>query len=516
MFFTRTIRRKLFLGLGLMLCIVLTLGISGVTGLHSYRDVVGTLDHILNEAPHKAQLCATVTELFEPLRQDPATRTTAPRRMTTAELDRLMLQFRETQKQVWNFRHRMEDLPLHELPADRRAIVEQFLNQVDLKLRTLERAAEGPQDAELRARLIEIVADIQMTAQKVPDPGEALGLTLRQARTESRSKVIIIYAATAIVVVLLVVLTRFGYVAVFDPIRKLHQGALRVAHGDFDFRLKATTGDEMAELADAFNEMTTRFQAIAGDLEGQVRERSQQLVRSERLANVGFLSSCVAHEINNPLNAISMAAESTAGRITPLLCHLEASEAAVIQQYLQMIQDEAERCRVITSRLLDFARARDSGREPTDLKRVVQEVIAMVQHLSKYRGKHVQFESSGTCQAEVNGGEIKQVVLNLVANGLEAVERGGTLRIRITEQPDDVRMQFEDDGCGMTPDVIEKIFEPFFTQKQNGQGTGLGLSISHRIVMQHGGTIMVSSAGPGRGSTFCVRLPRRSAQRGAA
>jgi len=101
-------------------------------------------------------------------------------------------------------------------------------------------------------------------------------------------------------------------------------------------------------------------------------------------------------------------------------------------------------------------------------------------------------------------------LLNLVANGLESMEAGGTLSIAIEERTDEVRIIFQDEGCGMTPDIIENLFEPFFTSKRVGQGTGLGLSISHRIINDHGGTIEAHSEGLGQGSRFCISLPRRA------
>jgi signal transduction histidine kinase len=319
-----------------------------------------------------------------------------------------------------------------------------------------------------------------------------------------------------VVLVLFVGLLRSGYVWIFDPIRKLHQGARRVAQGDFKYRVELTSRDEMAELAEAFNKMTVRFQEITADLDRQVQERSRQLVRSERLAGVGFLAAGVAHEINNPLSAIAMAGESLEGRVLGILHSHDPAEADVIRQYLRMIQDESFRCKQITERLLDFARGREAVREPTDVARLVSDVVAMVRYLSKYREKKIEFLKAGPCYADVNGPEIKQVILNLVANGLEAVERGGTLRISLLEQTDHLLLEFTDDGCGMTPDTIENLFEPFFTRKQAGQGTGLGLSISHRIIHQHGGTISATSPGPGLGSTFAVRLPRHAQSQSAA
>jgi signal transduction histidine kinase len=181
-----------------------------------------------------------------------------------------------------------------------------------------------------------------------------------------------------------------------------------------------------------------------------------------------------------------------------------------------MIQNEAFRCREITARLLDFARGRDAVCERVDISQLIDEVVSMVQHLSKYREKKLDYVSAGPCYAEVNAPEIKQVILNLVANGLDAVVVGGTLKISLQEQTDEVVLTFVDNGCGMTPEVIDNLFEPFFTSKSGGQGTGLGLSISNRIINQHGGTISPSSAGHGKGSTFVVRLPRQTKMNRAA
>jgi signal transduction histidine kinase len=107
----------------------------------------------------------------------------------------------------------------------------------------------------------------------------------------------------------------------------------------------------------------------------------------------------------------------------------------------------------------------------------------------------------------VNGPEIKQVVLNLVANALESTDEDGRLEISIRERPDHVELTFCDNGYGMTDETIAHLFEPFYTTKEVGKGTGLGLSISQRIVRDHDGVLEADSAGPGEGSTFRLRLP---------
>jgi signal transduction histidine kinase len=135
----------------------------------------------------------------------------------------------------------------------------------------------------------------------------------------------------------------------------------------------------------------------------------------------------------------------------------------------------------------------------------------MVGHMSRFRGYDIVFDDSRSVYLEVSGSEIKQVVLNMVANALEAMEGTGRLEIALIERADEVLMTFKDNGCGMTPHVLENLFEPFFTEKKSGRGTGLGLSISHRIVTDHGGRIEARSDGPGCGSTFAIHLPRRVA-----
>jgi signal transduction histidine kinase len=195
---------------------------------------------------------------------------------------------------------------------------------------------------------------------------------------------------------------------------------------------------------------------------------------------------------------------------------MDPAEAAVVKQYFQLIQNEADRCRQITSKLLDFARGQDGTRSRTDVSSLIIEVRDMIQLLSKHRGKQIVFDRSEPCYLEINGAEIKQVFLNLVANALESMDADGILKIGMLEQTDQVMITFQDNGCGMTQEVRENLFQPFFTQRRGGQGTGLGLSISNRIVHDHGGTLEAKSDGPGTGSTFLVRLPRRAQAKGAA
>jgi signal transduction histidine kinase len=180
---------------------------------------------------------------------------------------------------------------------------------------------------------------------------------------------------------------------------------------------------------------------------------------------------------------------------------------AVMRNYLRMIENEAFRCKDITERLLDFSRMGDVEKQETDLAELVQGVIDMVQHLGKYRDKKVEFQFDQRVVAPVCAQEIKQVVLNLITNALDALDPGGRVRVSVGICGEEAELLVIDDGCGMTEEVIEHLFEPFFTRRRDKQGTGLGLSITYRIIADHGGRIDATSEGPGHGSRFRVTLP---------
>lgn len=314
--------------------------------------------------------------------------------------------------------------------------------------------------------------------------------------------------ATALAIVLVLTLLYYFRVWVFTPIKALQAGVHRVHEGNFDHPIRLGSKDELEELANEFNAMTARLREVYKDLARQVNERTRQLVRSERMVSVGFLAAGVAHEINNPLASIAFCAEALERRLHDLLARAPG-ESEVVLKYLRMMQDEAQRCKQITHKLLDFSRS-GGTREAAELTQLIQDVIEVAQCLPTARGKRIVFQSAAPVMAPVRVPEVKGVVLNVVVNGLESMEEGGVLTVSLAVRGEYAEMTFADTGCGMTPDVLENLFEPFFTRSRTGHGTGLGLATSHLVIDQHGGSIAVSSGGPGRGSTFAIRLPLRS------
>jgi signal transduction histidine kinase len=387
-------------------------------------------------------------------------------------------------------------------PSGWRLDSEQKVSQLRKDVEALrERSAELP--THLLARLRDLASDV---------------------RNEYRWAISLAWSTAILTTVLLIWAILLFRKWIARPLATLVAGSRKVAAGDFNHRILLETEDEMRELGDSMNDMTSRFQEIRDDLDCQVRERTKQVVRSEQLASVGFLAAGVAHEINNPLASIAMCSESLESRLSGLWNHVDKSHAAeldVVRNYLEMIQKEAFRCKQITEKLLDFSRMGDPERQNTDLRELVAGVIDMIRHLGKYQNKNVVLRDGGPVIAEICPQEIKQVVLNLITNGLDSIERGGTVTLSVSVKGSEARLVVADNGCGMTDDVLKHLFEPFFTRRRVGQGTGLGLSISYRIVEEHLGQIVAESGGPGKGSTFTVSLPlrhpsSRPRQRGAA
>ena len=206
-----------------------------------------------------------------------------------------------------------------------------------------------------------------------------------------------------------------------------------MAGGDFTHRIEVNSGDEMEDLAAAFNDMTQRLRDLYRDLARQVNERSRQLVRSERLASVGFLAAGVAHEINNPLASIAFCSEALEARLGEPAAASAASRPAErrcggLHTYLKMIQEEAFRCKDITERLLEFSRSgeqRARADRPGRADPVGARHDAALAELPRARRSPSRRGVGQVHRARSTREEIKSVVLNLVVNALDSMDEGG-------------------------------------------------------------------------------------------
>jgi two-component system, NtrC family, sensor kinase len=514
------IRSKLVVGLALLLAIVGMLSWGGLYGLYAYRDLVKDLTQRVNaELPLANQLSQRVGDL-RGISSDAAPATT-PKDAAIAKGPALGADstiadagdpaanaadepFREKlaalEEAFYDYKQKLGDNPNQwETVQEIESSLARIVSLDGGGTAAMEMREHEELNRELR-RLQELTAKLQDHLQR------SINDTADAARTQYRALIILTWVTSITTAVMLALFVKLFYQWVFRPLRVLIKGSRRVAAGEFNYRIRLETHDEMSELADAMNDMTARFQAIRDDLDRQVQTRTKQVVRSEQLASVGFLAAGVAHEINNPLASIALCAESLEGRLADVL-DSQDQRHAIVRQYLRMIQDEAFRCKEITEKLLDFSRMGHVKRQTSDLGELVQGVIDMLSHLGKYHDKHLLLQRGSPSLVWCNPQEVKQVVLNLLTNGLDCVDSGGTVRVELAERDGQAEMIVSDDGCGMTPEVLDQLFEPFFTRRRGGQGTGLGLSIVYRIVADHEGSIEVHSDGPGRGSQFRVRFP---------
>ncbi|HEX8187896.1 MAG TPA: ATP-binding protein [Pyrinomonadaceae bacterium] len=243
-------------------------------------------------------------------------------------------------------------------------------------------------------------------------------------------------------------------------------------------------------------------------------EVQEQLARSRRLATIGQLAAGVAHEINNPLAAITTCAEAT---LRDLKSDPETARAAGERQwdyYLEEIVRQALRCKQITRGLLDLSRQKRARRDPVDLNRVVAQAAQLFERRGREEGG-VRFEvEADPAVGEVATDEamVRQVLDNLLANALDAAGGGGAVRVTTLLDGERVRVEVADTGPGIPPETLARVFDPFFTTKDPGRGSGLGLAISLTLAEALGGALTVESK-PGEGSRFRLWLPRRTPER---
>ncbi len=226
----------------------------------------------------------------------------------------------------------------------------------------------------------------------------------------------------------------------------------------------------------------------------------EQLRRAERLSVLGEMSAALAHEIRNPLGSIKGTAEILKDDFSPGDRKFE---------FLEILVRETDRLNRVVEEFLQLARPLTGERETCDVMAQLAEVAALVSSEAVSRGVSLALGREEVPQVHGDPEKLRQAFLNLVLNGIQATPRGGSLSISArpaanNEGGQSVEIVFSDTGTGMAPDVVTRIFEPFYTTKEGG--TGLGLAITQRIVESHGGTIAVESA-QGKGTTFRVRLP---------
>ena len=325
------------------------------------------------------------------------------------------------------------------------------------------------------------------------------------------------------------------------PIRKLEQRADSMARGELaDPVSSGGEGDEIGRLTLALEEMRRALrdklrstEEVNLDLERAVQMRTadlarknrelaetldkltraqEQLVRSEKLASIGQLVAGIAHEINNPVNAIV----NTVGPLEEAINEIDSADPATrgeaakdVRDMVRVVQRGAQRTKAIVTALHNYSRTDDESVVEFDVDRSIDDSLELLRHLLR-QNVTVTKHYSNAGRVRGHAGQINQVFMNLLTNAAQALSgrEDSVITIETRGDPDGVEVKIKDNGPGIPPEVLPRIWDPFFTTKDVGEGTGLGLSIVHELVERHGGTIEVETK-LGEGTTFTVKIPRQ-------
>lgn len=272
------------------------------------------------------------------------------------------------------------------------------------------------------------------------------------------------------------------------PISKFIKGANAIASGDLNQHIELNSKDEIGTLATAFNNMAEELK--------KMQKMQEELRKLDRLSALGQLAAEVAHEVKNPLGIIKNSAQILEGN--PL------SEARK-KEIISFIIEEAERINRVIDNFLQFARPPKMKKEKTNIIEVLDKTIRLISDtLTKDNIELVKDYTDSIPLIRVDPSQLQQLFLNLTLNAIEAMPKGGKLKISTQLENREIGIIFSDTGCGVPSELQKKIFEPFYTTREHG--TGLGLAIVHKIVESYGGRITLESK-VGKGSAFKILLP---------
>ncbi|MDP2278537.1 MAG: ATP-binding protein [Nitrospirota bacterium] len=295
---------------------------------------------------------------------------------------------------------------------------------------------------------------------------------------------------------------------IVTPIRDLEERTKKIAAGNFSEHIEVKGNDEITSLDISFNEMEDRLRDAMSSLGLAIKrlhEKQEQLIETEKLATLGKFSAGVAHEINNPLAIIN----EKAGLMKDIIeLSADFPNKDKFLNILHSISDSVNRCRVITHRILGFARKTDVTTETINLNNLIREVLGFVEKELLFRNIRLEINlAENLPELEGDTIQLEQVFLNILKNAIDAVEEGGNIWISTDTKDDNtVSVSVKDTGHGIPKEMLVHIFDPFFTTKEKGKGIGLGLSITYGIIKRLGGNIFVESE-PDKGATFTVELP---------
>ncbi len=380
-----------------------------------------------------------------------------------------------------------------------------------------------PTPGESQEEPIELDVDLQGPWKATLDMRWTLGPVESMLKTEEQISIIF---AVVFVIGLTLVSGLITQRVIGKPLEVLAAAMRDVEGGDLSRRIPVETLDEVGRLSEGFNRMLERLskadaqirafnQRLGAEIEKATHDLSEKNVAlgqlnrllndtrldnasKVRLATLGQLAAQLAHEIGTPLSSVS-------GHIQ--LALLQRDLPTVLRERLDVSAREIERISKIVRDYLDSTRPLEPERSPTKIPKLLEEAVELVQGVAPGKRVAVTWKVDASLgELVTDPGLLRQIVVNLVANALDAVDKNGRIEIAARPIADDVLISVRDTGHGIPPDDLRRIFEPFYTTKGRGKGTGLGLAICRQLTAALGGAISVESA-PGQGSTFTVRLP---------
>jgi len=312
-----------------------------------------------------------------------------------------------------------------------------------------------------------------------------------------RNNVIAVAAGGAFVICVAVIMVLA--VQVRRPMMELQEKIAQVQLGDMDVAVSfADRNDEIGDLGRDFNDMVAQLKASREEIN---RLHQTQMSRAEHFATLGELAAGLAHEIRNPLAGIAGVLD---------IVSRDLPETSVAREVIHDAKQEAVQINRILTELLDTARPKPPQFRVTDIVGTAEHAVLFARQQAVTKRINIEFEVKDALPpVEHDPNQINQVLLNLLLNSIQSMDKSGTIHVFLQPEDSAVAIIVSDQGKGIAPEHLPNIFRPFFTTK--GQGTGLGLSLARRMVESHGGTISVASA-LGEGTQFTVHLPVRRVQ----
>ncbi len=324
---------------------------------------------------------------------------------------------------------------------------------------------------------------------------------------------------TLVLMILGILIATIGSLRITSPLKKLKEATKAMEKGEFAHRVSIKSRDEIGSLADSFNKMAeelekaySEIKEYSSSLERMVEDRTRelknahsQLIQSAKMAVIGQIGAGVAHEINNPLTSILGFTQLLSSKLDKL--NLDPETFKIFKNYLEKIEKESERCKIIVEKLLSFSRKPSEGIEIFDINKVIEDTLSLLK--SQLTVSNIDVITDFKVDLPLVKGipnQIQQVFVNMIVNAKDAMPNGGELKISTEIEDDMVKISFSDTGHGISKENLSKIFEPFFTTKHDKKSVGLGLSISYNIIREHGGDIKVESE-EGKGTSFYIYLP---------